>query len=259
MGSLASSLASTSYASSASAPTQTAAVSSSVAGATAVTAAGFHSSSAVSETKRKKVSRMRRKANEEKQELKALIWERTKPDPVLGHQTNDQGEELWRSSELASLILSKDEVWGYKEDRRGNLVPVEARGDAGDEGQPNRKLNFGLTQDDAELLFKDLPTVMVDDGILDSRHIHRKDPEGLEILSDELNAHTSIETEKAGVLARVLDLQNASGKGIQVENIRRITNHFGARGADEAGEKGLDTGSPEVQGASCALLVFHSF
>lgn len=230
LGSLASSLASTSYS------------------AAATSTAGFHTSRAVSENKQRKAARLRRKANEEKQELKALLFARSKPHPVLGHQMNEEGEALWKNSELAGLILSKDEVWGYKEDRRGNLVAVE-----GSEESEEKRLNFGLGKDDADLLFKDLPGIMVDDNILDSPHIYRKDPEGLEQLADEINLHTTEEAGKAGVLARVLALQNASGKGIQVENVRRITNHFGARTGKDS-EKGLDTGSPEVQGGCDCLL-----
>lgn len=177
----------------------------------------------------------------------------TKPCPVLGHQLNETGETLWRNSELAQVVLSKDAVWGVKEDRRGNLIPVEsasiddeaAAQEARNFGGPPR-LNFGLQRADREMLFSALPSVIAEDRILDSPHLTAGSADGnaLNVAAKLMTEYEKDERAKAQTLARILDLRNASGKGIQVENIRRIVEHFGARKDTNT----LDTGSPEVQG-----------
>lgn len=186
------------------------------------------------------------------------LLESSRPDPVLGYQRTPEGEARWEQSELAQLILEKEEVWGVKEDRRGNLVPVERKPrttiledadsaeDAARLGGPEH-LNFGLTREDRELLFSHLPTVNAEDRILDSPHTSSIHAPQLSAMDEEFRELEHEEKQSAEMLSRILDLRNASGKGIQVENIRRIIQHFGKReGADAA--KGVDTGSPEVQG-----------
>ncbi len=142
---------------------------------------------------------------------------------------------------------------GVKEDRRGNLVSISsssttaAVGEANSIGGPAR-LNFGLDANDRQLLFQDLPQVMVKDRILDSWNLgalirgtaNKADVAAFETEYAKVQAEEQANKEH---LSRVLDLRNASGKGIQVENIRRIIHHFGS-----GGEKS-DTGSPEVQAA----------
>ncbi|PKI83106.1 hypothetical protein MVES_002913 [Malassezia vespertilionis] len=177
----------------------------------------------------------------------------TKPDPVLAHQLNDEGYEYWKQSELAKLILSKEEVWGFTEDRRGKLVPVapashpddaKVDAEASQFGGP-RRMNFGLTSSNRKMLFQSLPRVMAEDRVLDASSIHIAAEEGAAKLAEEL-AHYELEQQQnVSTLARILDLRNASGKGIQVENTRRIIAHFGAR--DDG--RGPNTGSPEVQAA----------
>ncbi|SJX64384.1 related to MRPS28-mitochondrial ribosomal protein, small subunit [Sporisorium reilianum f. sp. reilianum] len=220
----------------------------------------FSSSSMLSESRKKRTARLKRKSNLDQRILKVRMLESSKPDAVLGHQTNAAGTKVWEQSELVQIILNKQTVWGVQEDRRGNLVSVSAAEqaaaaknafdvtaakEAAASGGPLR-LNFGLDGDDRQLLFHDLPHVMLKDRILDSwtlgtlirgtanhADIAAFDAEYAQVQSEE-------QTNKQS-LARILDLRNASGKGIQVENIRRIIAHFGG--------PANDTGSPEVQAA----------
>ncbi|WFD35656.1 hypothetical protein MCUN1_002514 [Malassezia cuniculi] len=214
--------------------------------------APLHTTAPNAESKRKRAARLRRNANLAQRDVKQRLFEMSRPDPVLGHQLTAEGEALWKNSELAKLILSKGEVWGVEEDRRGRLVSVEPKEHPDDAtvdaeaaiGGP-RRLNFGLDADARRTLFQSLPRVMVEDRILDSPNINSLHSEGIEAVAAEQNELEAEQERSVETLSRILDLRNASGKGIQVENTRRIIAHFGAR--DDG--RGIDTGSPEVQAA----------
>ncbi|PWZ01193.1 hypothetical protein BCV70DRAFT_205773 [Testicularia cyperi] len=231
----------------------------------------FSTSSPAQESRKKRIARLKRKSNLDQRVLKVRMLEMSKPDPVLGHQPNQQdAESIWNKSELAKIILDKQTVWGVQEDRRGNLVPIasesESASSSSSSGGPAgtaanefdqksfadaeqlggpRRLNFGLDSKDRELLFQDLPNVMVKDRILDSWNLGvviRGNPTKADIDAFE-SEYSKVQAEEFGnkdSLSRILDLKNASGKGIQVENLRRIISHFG---------NNSDTGSPEVQAA----------
>lgn len=196
----------------------------------------------MSTAQRKKIQLQRKKDNIERKELRERLWELSKPDPVLGHQMNEQGEQYWQQSDLCKILLTKDQVWGVHEDRRGNLVEVEQESDAATQHSLGpKRMNFGLNSDeDRKLLFASLPATMIEDRArsVSTSHVSEDHLESLQEAEDveQLNAET---------LSRVLDLRNASGKGIQVENTRRIIDHFGTRAGDK--DRGTDTGSVEVQ------------
>lgn len=192
----------------------------------------------------------------EKHELSLQIQELTKPDPYLGHQDNEEGHKYWQSSELCKVILSKDTVWGVREDRRGNLIKIDESREVAVEGAGNdqegqgtelnlgpERINFGLdTAEDRQMLFADLPFISQQDVMR-----HRQDPSMAdEKLIDEIEDKQWKGQNGVSILSRILDLKNASGKGIQVENTRRIIEHFGRR--EEGDSRGPDTGSVEVQG-----------
>ncbi|SNX86316.1 related to MRPS28 - mitochondrial ribosomal protein, small subunit [Melanopsichium pennsylvanicum] len=220
----------------------------------------FSTSPLLSETRKKRTARLKRKSNLDQRTLKVRMLESSKPDVVLGHQLTPAGNKIWQDSELANIILTKQSVWGVKEDRQGNLVPIAANEAAASArnlfdstaskqakefGGPAR-LNFGLDGHDRELLFQNLPQVMIKDRILDSWNLGTlirgtANHADVSAFESEYAKVSSEEASNKEALGRILDLRNASGKGIQVENIRRIISHFG-------GEK-RDTGSPEVQAA----------
>ncbi|KAL9932219.1 hypothetical protein V8E36_008991 [Tilletia maclaganii] len=308
--------------------------------ATSAQARTFSQSAPALEKRRKRLARLKRKSNLERRELTSRLLASSKPDPVLGHMTgaaaraasssassvvnanaNEQaiaaglapttgGEEVWSKSELARLILSHDEVWGVREDRRGELIPIDqaefqkARGSGGSGGKDSTlpgdelsaqaqaefggplRLNFGLKTTDRELLFSELPRVMVEDRMLDSVHLRPVDKYGDRVSSSSkpfaprsddagtqagseaaaadrmLDERTQLamvaemeeleraEAGSADVLARVLDLRNASARGIRYENTRRIVEAFGRPLPN--GQK--DSGVTEVQ---VALLTYR--
>lgn len=204
---------------------------------------------------------LQKQANLEKKSLKAELLALTKPNPVLGYcpgNTREAGvndEALWEACELRQVILSKDEVWGVKVDRRGNLLPVDTPRAQGTQaelevaeklGGPTR-LNFGLTTEDRTLLFKDLPEVTAEDRIVHSSMVFNQGG-GLnqsmgvsQSSADEMAMIERQEGVSSDRLARILDLRNASGKGIDVENKKRILQHFGTHERD--------VGSVEAQAA----------
>lgn len=218
----------------------------------------------------KRAGQLRKRINLEKQALRQQVLKETCPDPVLGYRpgnlreagTND--EALWESCELRSIILKKEEVWGLTEDRRGALIPVDSpasRGTAEEweaikkQGGGPLRLNFGLDGADRELLFSDLPDVMAKDRILDtlaeaggdSSAFYRpaQDNPASNQIEQDFEVIKRQEGQSRSALERILDLRNASGKGIDVDNKRRIVERFGA---------GKDTGSVETQ---VALLTYR--
>ncbi|WFC98036.1 hypothetical protein MYAM1_000757 [Malassezia yamatoensis] len=215
--------------------------------------AALHTSATVSESKQRRAARLRRNANLQRREIMERLFQLSKPDPVLAHQLNDEGYAYWNNSELAKIILSKEEVWGFAEDRRGQLIEYQGRerpedaqvdAEASAYGGP-RRLNFGLSVEDRRTLFQSLPRVMTEDRVLDAASVHLGHDQSAEVLASEHAQSEAEQQQSADTLARILDLRNASGKGIQVENTRRIVKHFGARPEGQ----GYDTGSPEVQAA----------
>lgn len=206
--------------------------------------------------------------NLEKKALRGQLARETQPDPVLGYRpgnTRERGvndEGLWQNCELKKIILSKRDVWGLSNDNRGNLVnesseasrgTAEERAEREEYGGPLR-LNFGFTKEDRELLFKDLPEVTAEDRI--KMHLNERmggagaaafnptaDEPAMAQLSRDFEEMQQQEMKSSDMLSRVLDLRNASAKGIDVENKRRIVEHFGG---------GKDTGSVETQG-ECSM------
>ncbi|KAK0521890.1 hypothetical protein OC834_000502 [Tilletia horrida] len=297
----------------------------------------FSQSAPQLEKRRKRQARLKRKSNLERRDLTARLLASSKPDPILGHMVTAStsggsgaaaqaarqqasvvnrdanaeaiaaglapttgGKEVWTQCELARLILSHDEVWGVREDRRGELVPIDAsefraaRGGSsgsgggvlpGDEtaaqeqaqfGGPLR-LNFGLKAEDRELLFSELPRVMVEDYMMDSANMRALNEasaaahgaggsshlsttggagggmpteEMQKALMAELEELERAEAGSVDVLARVLDLRNASARGIRFENTRRIVAAFGRPLPDGR----VDSGNTEVQ---VALLTYR--
>ncbi len=99
----------------------------------------FSTTSILSESRKKRTARLKRKSNLDQRFLKVRMLESSKPDAVLGHQANATGSKVWEDSELAKIVLNKETVWGVKEDRRGNLVSVSLR-------NRQRRLRTALTQ-----------------------------------------------------------------------------------------------------------------
>lgn len=213
----------------------------------------------------RKRGQMKKRLNLEKHALLERVREETKPDPVLGYRpgnTREVGtnnEDLWNNCELRKIIISNQDVWGLREDSRGNLQPVESeltkgteeeRAVAASEGGPLR-LNFNLSDEDRKLLFQDLPDVNTKDRLTVSMAFSDagSGTNAGSMIADEINQQLEgIERQEGhsvDKLSRMLDLRNASSKGIDVYNKRRIVEQFG---------QGVHTGTVETQGELMRLL-----
>lgn len=95
-------------------------------------------------------------------------------------------------------------------------------------------LNFGLTAEDASLLFQKLPAAH---AFLTSDTLRAND----NVLRDRIEVAKIEEDKKVDAMKRILDLRNANSRGIRFENTRRILHRFG---------QGQGSGRSEVQGAS---------
>lgn len=194
----------------------------------------FSTSSAVcAESKRKRLARLRKAANVSRRASMAQQEAATAPDLILGYNPSlEQGRRMWEESKLAQILLKPEQVWG--------ISVAEARKSSGsmpslDEGlEPEHAArvkeptswNFGLQADEAKLLFEALPEA-------NTRRTTSTDMSVIESLAET-------EQDKSDQLKRILDLKNASAKGVAVENTRRIVEAFGRSAGD--------TGTPEVQG-----------
>jgi len=206
----------------------------------------FSSSPISQESKQKRKARLVRKAHLDKKADLSRADSLLAADPVLGYGLGR--EAVWDQSELKSLLLSREQVWG----ETVKVVPGEGgafRGAAGaaaggavaaedpafpTTGYTPSEFNFGLAKEDAEQLSTILPLVSAQRIALGGPH------EFGAAMEKRAQAAEELEQEKRDKLMRIIDLRNANAKGIEVENTRRIVNAFGrAEG---------DTGSPEVQG-----------
>lgn len=186
------------------------------------------------ESKRKRLARLRKAANISRRATVAQEEAATAPDLILGYNPSlEHGRRLWQDSKLAQIMLRPDQVWGTsiaEAQKSSSSTPsldegLEPAADAGAQLEPSA-WNFGLTAEEAQLLFEALPVTNA------SRQIST-DPAALE-------AGMQSEHDKTDQLKRILDLKNASAKGVAVENTRRIVEAFGRAPGD--------TGTPEVQG-----------
>lgn len=207
-----------------------------------IPARAFSTSTPTQESKQKRKSRLVRKAHLDKKADLARADSLLAADPVLGYGLGR--DAVWEKSELKSLLLSREEVWG----ETVKVVPGEGglRGAATSAavaedpafpttGYTPKEFNFGLAKEDAEQLSTVLPLVSAQRVALSGPHEFGEAMERRAVEAEEQ------ERDKRDKLMRIVDLRNANAKGIEVENTRRIVGAFGrAEG---------DTGSPEVQAA----------
>ncbi|KAL8280593.1 hypothetical protein RQP46_006916 [Phenoliferia psychrophenolica] len=204
----------------------------------------FSTSSILSESKARRKARLSRKAHLDSKATLARSHALSAPDPVLGHARGDSA--LWAQSLLKGVLLDRKDVWGTTvavlPDEKTGGAEAEAPSqevDAGgkDEGARPQRLNFGLDEAQLDQLATALPLV--------SAFQATKAGGGLPISTATLQARfdsaLALERAKRDALVRIVDLRNASAKGITLDNTRRIVSTFGTNPND--------TGRPEVQAA----------
>lgn len=97
------------------------------------------------------------------------------------------------------------------------------------------QMGFGITDTDAQQLFRHLPKLSAYSGIKESYGDSK-------LFEQEVARTMEREREKATTFAKVVDLKNANADGISYENKRRIILAFSKP------ENPFDPGRTEVQG-----------
>ena len=117
-----------------------------------------------------------------------------------------------------------------KQSQSTALVSTDPSSQAVNAPAPLPYLNFGLSAEDAKLLFEQLPQASAELSV-DPQYASSRPAKVQKALVDE--------EQKADSLKRILDMRNANSRGIRFENTRRIIRRFG---------QGEGTGRCEVQG-----------
>ncbi|EGG10071.1 uncharacterized protein MELLADRAFT_103421 [Melampsora larici-populina 98AG31] len=181
-------------------------------------------------SQKKEIKRQKTKAYESLKEQKQINLQKEKPDPILGYSTSKPKDYLtWENCELNQLILKNEDVWSGKlgEGEQVDQIP--------------NLLNFGLTDDHKELLFKALPLVSSQKSILDVTNFES-------VQQQRQDKSISEESLKQKALTRILDLRNADSKAIDKVNKSRIIKAFSPKPTLDEEQK-LDPGCAEVQAA----------
>ncbi|KAI0094988.1 hypothetical protein BDY19DRAFT_988772 [Irpex rosettiformis] len=181
------------------------------------------------------------KANLEKRLAKERAAELSRPHVVLGNKPGD--ETKWKNCDLAKVLVTEEDV------RAAPLLPSDPTLE-GKVDLPNY-VNFGIGEEEKKMLFESLPEMSVEAYRLRAQKSNAK--KGKPVSAEELQAieekYAPLEHYKAGMLARVVDLQNANAKGIAYENRRRCVEAFSEEGNPN------DTGRPEVQAAILTMRI----
>ncbi|KAF5391886.1 hypothetical protein D9757_001703 [Collybiopsis confluens] len=181
----------------------------------------FHNSALVAASKP-----LTRKA---KAEVKAEKWQQlnaNRPDPVFG--TRKGNKQLWDQCYLAKILVNEGELADPPK-----MTPIHLP--VGEVRAPSQ-MGFGVTDTDAEMLFRQLPELSAQSGLPDTFGDADK-------FRKHLEANTKRERIKANTFARVVDLRNANADGIAYENKRRVIVAFSTP------ENPFDPGRTEVQAA----------
>ncbi|KAE9407065.1 S15/NS1 RNA-binding domain-containing protein, partial [Gymnopus androsaceus JB14] len=164
-----------------------------------------------------------------KAEIKAEKWRisnANRPSPVFG--TRKGQEHKWDECYLAKILVNEAELAAPSE-----MIPIKLP--VGTVSLPPL-MGFGVTDTDAEKLFRHLPKLSAYAGI--------KETNGdSELFEREVARTMSREKQKATTFAKVVDLRNADADGIAYENKRRIIVAFSTP------ENPFDPGRTEVQAA----------
>ncbi|KAJ3741926.1 hypothetical protein DFH05DRAFT_263301 [Lentinula detonsa] len=164
-----------------------------------------------------------------KAEIKAEKWRRINanlPSPVFGTR---KGEEYkWDKCYLAQILVNEAELSGPPQ-----MTAVELP--VGTVQLPSQ-MGFGVTDTDAEKLFRQLPELSMRTRGSDKG----SENEPFAVWAERVAER---ENRKANTFAKVLDLRNADSDGIAYENKRRIILAFSTP------ENQFDPGRTEVQAA----------
>ncbi|KAJ3882480.1 hypothetical protein F5879DRAFT_309305 [Lentinula edodes] len=184
----------------------------------------IHTSAVLNASKTQKLT------SKAKAEIKAEKWQRTnanRPSPVFGTRKGEEG--TWDNCYLAKILVNEAELAAPP-----NLTPIKLP--VGTVNLPSQ-MGFGVTDTDAEKLFRQLPELS-----MNSRRFDDKNPQ-MQSFEQWATKVLDREHRKANTFAQVIDLRNADADGIAYENKRRIIVAFSTK------ENPFDPGRTEVQAA----------
>ncbi|EPS94750.1 hypothetical protein FOMPIDRAFT_1026098 [Fomitopsis schrenkii] len=159
----------------------------------------------------------------------------SRPHVVLGYRPGDEAK--WQNCDLARILVTEEAIL------KAPVPPPEAR--SINDVRPPEYLNFGLGNNEKELLFEVLPNLTIE-GAVEALDVPMWKANELAAAENSANAR---EAQKTVQFARLVDLRNANAKGLLFENKKRIVAAF-----SEA-EDVVDTGRPEVQAAILTVRI----
>ncbi|KAJ4488351.1 hypothetical protein J3R30DRAFT_3279482 [Lentinula aciculospora] len=192
----------------------------------------LHTSAVLNASKTQKLT------SKAKAEIKAEKWRRinaNRPSPVFGTRKGE--EHKWDDCYLAKILVNEAELAAPPQ-----MTPVGLP--VGTVNLPSQ-MGFGITDTDAEKLFRRLPELSMQTVGSTSNKINR---ESFEVWANKV---TERENRKANTFAKVIDLRNADADGIAYENKRRIIVAFSTP------ENPFDSGRTEVQAAILTYRIWN--
>lgn len=194
-------------------------------------------------SKRKQTSRLKKKQNIARKQSFVDAESSNLPSPALGYAAGE--EDIWTKSELARITLTAQQVYNNEGGVSGRASLSEITGvpddptDAFPGIEIPKLLNTPMSNEDLMTMFKTLPSLSA----------QRK--ANFSTLQSDVDIETIVENErqKLETFSRLIDLRNASAKGIMLENIRRCISAFGD------GYVNSNTSQPSHQGDSGKIEV----
>ncbi|KAG8898466.1 hypothetical protein FRC00_002798 [Tulasnella sp. 408] len=237
---------------------------------TSLLARSFHATAPSLESTKQRRARIKRQKNLAKRAENASAEDANRPHPVLGHAggiPDEVAREKWESTKLYKAMVDPNytglnKPFTPKSASEAKYVPSQGVPKDIETKEPPEYLNFGLSDKTASALLNDLPkqTVDLEDAskpmtasVLFPEIFQSTTPYDPYDLSQPLsNKDAALKSSVAQreAMERIIDLRNASARGIAYANRQRIIEAFSraATGTDQASER-PDTGSPEVQAA----------
>ncbi|PVG02945.1 hypothetical protein CPB86DRAFT_749929 [Serendipita vermifera] len=241
------------------------------------TSRSIHSTSLTYESAKKQVARLRKRDQRDKRAEKERIAEANKPHPALGYSPGN--EKVWQESKLHAILLTPEQVENlpipkmdvemeperviirdengraimdddgrFKTQETGRMVPklVQGRPIAKHVQLPSI-FNFGVDAREKRLLFEDLPFLRSSGKVYEREYNATRGGRDTELTDTDREKFAMEDAgQEMGLqywLGRVLDLKNASSRGLLFENKKRIVAAFSEP------ENPHDPGRPEVKAA----------
>ena len=235
----------------------------------------IHQSVVTRESYKQRATRETKAKNIQKREASKLKSVSDRPHPVLGLQVGQPGEEQWKTTKLYQVLIKPEDLRSVPSTSTSQPPATTGKGVSNEVAPttPPAFRHFGVDEETAKQLLNDLPNLTVKHQavIKQAREEDFKDvvESGRPVSSFEKHLAPAVRAPTRGIydytlpvsadrkavvdataakdaLAKIIDLRNASARGVAFANRQRCIEAFSA--ADGVERKGPDTGRPEVQG-----------